>query len=64
MERDSRRIVKRLLADGFTLASVKGSHHKFVHQEADSVRVVIVPHPKKDLPLGTARAIARHAGWL
>ncbi|KPF60067.1 hypothetical protein IP88_16105 [alpha proteobacterium AAP81b] len=64
MERDSRKIVKRLLADGFVLAGVRGSHHKFTRTEAAGVRVVIVPHPKKDLPLGTARAIARQAGWL
>ena len=60
MERDSRRIVKRLLSDGFVLVSVKGSHHKF----ARDGQVVIVPHPKKDLPTGTARAIARQAGWI
>ena len=64
MERDSRRIVKRLLADGFFLNSVRGSHHKFTRVEADGPRIVIVPHPKKDLPLGTARAIARAAEWL
>ncbi len=60
MERDSRKIVKRLLAAGFVLVSVKGSHHKFAR---DGV-TVIVPHPKKDLPTGTARAIARQAGWI
>lgn len=60
MERDSRRIVKRLLGDGFVRVSVKGSHHKFAKGE----RTVIVPHPKKDLPTGTARAIARYAGWI
>ena len=59
MERDSRKIVKRLLADGFVAVSSKGSHHKF--RKGD--RTVIVPHPKKDLPLGTARSIARMAGW-
>lgn len=59
MERDSRKIVKRLLAEGFVLVATKGSHHKFRHGE----RTVIVPHPKKDLPLGTARSIARMAGW-
>ena len=64
MERDSRRIVKRLLGDGFVLNSVRGSHHKFTRADADGPRVVIVPHPKKDLPLGTARAIGRAAGWL
>jgi len=60
MERDSRKIVKRLLAEGFVEISVKGSHHKF---RRDGV-TVIVPHPKKDLPLGTARSIAMMAGWL
>jgi predicted RNA binding protein YcfA (HicA-like mRNA interferase family) len=59
IERDSRKVVKRLLADGFVPVSSKGSHHKFRKGE----RTVIVPHPKKDLPLGTARSIARMAGW-
>lgn len=60
IERDSRRIVKRLLADGWALKGVRGSHHKFVR----GGEVLVVPHPKKDLPLGTARAIACAAGWL
>ena len=59
MERDSRRIVKRLIADGFVLVSSKGSHHKFRR----GTQTVIVPHPKRDLPIGTARNIARMAGW-
>ena len=59
MERDSRRIVKRLIADGFVLVSSKGSHHKFRR----GTQTVIVPHPKRDLPLGTARNITRMAGW-
>lgn len=58
-ERSSKKIVKRLLADGFELVAVKGSHHKF--RKGD--RTVIVPHPKRDLPLGTARNIALMAGW-
>jgi predicted RNA binding protein YcfA (HicA-like mRNA interferase family) len=60
MERSSKQIVKRLLAEGFELVNISGSHHKF--RKGD--RVVIVPHPKKDLPLGTARNIAKMAGWL
>jgi predicted RNA binding protein YcfA (HicA-like mRNA interferase family) len=59
MERDSKKIVKRLLLDGFEFVSAKGSHHKFVRGS----QIVIVPHPKKDLPIGTARAIAKMAGW-
>lgn len=56
----SRDIIRRLEAEGWVLVSCKGSHHKFRKGE----RTVIVPHPKKDLPLGTARNIARFAGWL
>lgn len=59
MLRDSNKIVKRLESEGFELISVKGSHHKF--RKGD--RTVIVPHPKKDLPQGTAKAIAKQAGW-
>jgi predicted RNA binding protein YcfA (HicA-like mRNA interferase family) len=60
MERNSRKIIQRLTADGFEFVSAKGSHHKF---EKDG-RIVIVPHPKKDLPLGTAKSIAKMAGWI
>jgi predicted RNA binding protein YcfA (HicA-like mRNA interferase family) len=60
MECDSKRIVKRLLSDGFLFVGSKGSNHKF----AKDCRVVIVPRPKKNLPLGTARAIAKMAGRL
>jgi predicted RNA binding protein YcfA (HicA-like mRNA interferase family) len=60
MERNSKNIVKRLQSEGFTFVSAKGSHHKF---RKDDV-TIIVPHPKKELPLGTARNIAKQAGWL
>jgi len=58
MERNSRSILKRLEAEGWSLVSTKGSHHKF----RKGGQTVIVPHPKKDLPLGTARSIAKMAG--
>jgi predicted RNA binding protein YcfA (HicA-like mRNA interferase family) len=60
MERDSKKIIKRLETDGFELVSVKGSHHKY----RKGTMIVIIPHPKRDLPLGTARSIAKMAGWL
>ncbi|ESY83149.1 MAG: type II toxin-antitoxin system HicA family toxin [Mesorhizobium sp.] len=59
LERDSRKIVKRLKEEGFELIS-RGSHNKFRKGEI----VLIVPHPEKDLPTGTARAIAKQAGWI
>ncbi|MCB1459407.1 MAG: type II toxin-antitoxin system HicA family toxin [Nitratireductor sp.] len=60
METNSRQIIKRLQMDGFDLIGIRGSHHKF---KKDG-RIVIVPHPRKSLPLGTARNIAKMAGWL
>ncbi|MBB4235377.1 putative RNA binding protein YcfA (HicA-like mRNA interferase family) [Rhizobium esperanzae] len=41
------------------MVSIKGSHHK-LRRGGQSI---IVPHPKKDLPIGTALAIAKQAGW-
>ncbi len=60
MERDSHKIIARLKRDGFELVSSRGSHHKL----RKGTRTIIVPHPKKDLPIGTARAIAKQAGWM
>jgi predicted RNA binding protein YcfA (HicA-like mRNA interferase family) len=60
MERNSRLIVKRLRDEGYELVGSKGSHHKF----RKGAVTIVVPHPKKDLPLGTARSIARAAGWI
>ncbi len=60
MLRRSRDIVKRLEDEGFELVSIRGSHHKF---RKGSI-TVIVPHPKKELPLGTACSIARQVGWI
>jgi predicted RNA binding protein YcfA (HicA-like mRNA interferase family) len=59
-ETNSRKIIERLTKEGFELVSIRGSHHKYPKDG----RVVMVPHPKKDLPLGTARNIARQAGWI
>ena len=60
IEINSRLIIKRLTNEGFELMGIRGSHHKF---KKDG-RIVVVPHPKKNLPLGTARSIAKMAGWL
>ena len=60
MLRDSRDIVARLRRDGFELVSVRGSHHKFAHRVLR--RVVIVPHPRKDIPAETVRSIYQQAG--
>lgn len=60
VDRNSRTIIRRLEAEGWVLVASRGSHHKFQKGGA----ILVVPHPKKDLPTGTARSIARMAGWL
>jgi len=59
--KDSREIIRRLERNGFELVSVRGSHHKF--RDRKMARVVIVPHPRHDLPRGTVRSIYKQAGW-
>ena len=59
--RDSQDIIRRLKADGFVLVSARGSHHKYRHPESGNT--VILPHPRKDIPVGTVRSIYRQAGW-
>lgn len=60
MERNSKKIIAKLLSEGFEQVSQAGSHVKL----RKGARTVIVPHPKKDLPTGTARNIAKQAGWI
>jgi len=47
-------------AAGWTLKDVRGSHHNFNHP--DRLGIVTVPHPKKDLPIGTLESIERASG--
>lgn len=57
---NSRELIRLLEQDGWKLVAVKGSHHQF-KQPGKSGRVT-VPHPKKDLPLGTVRGVLKQAG--
>ena len=56
----SREVIRRLMNDGWYLVNVSGSHHHFAHKKKPGK--VTVPHPKKDLPIGTIKSIARQAG--
>jgi predicted RNA binding protein YcfA (HicA-like mRNA interferase family) len=57
---DSRTIIGKLEAAGWRLVGVKGSHHQFRHR--DRPNRVTVPHPKKDVPIGTIKSIERQSG--
>ncbi|MFJ4196595.1 type II toxin-antitoxin system HicA family toxin [Pseudomonas sp. NPDC089534] len=56
----SRLLIKELEDAGWVLDRVTGSHHIFTHRY--SPYSIPVPHPKKDLPLGTVKSIRRRAG--
>ncbi|MGG6237250.1 type II toxin-antitoxin system HicA family toxin [Nodosilinea sp. AN01ver1] len=54
-------IISKLKKDGWILNNVRGSHQQFKHPAYPGR--VTVPHPKKDLPIGTVRSIFKQAGW-
>ncbi|ASU39582.1 addiction module toxin, HicA family [Herbaspirillum sp. meg3] len=55
----SAEIIKQLKAAGWEHVSTRGSHHKYKNPATG--KSVIVPHPKKNLPQGTAKAILKQA---
>ncbi len=56
----SHEIIALLKDAGFVLDRIKGSHHIFLHPQNN--KRAVVPHPKKGLPIGTARTILKQAG--
>ena len=54
----SEQITKTLLKFGFQLVSQRGSHQKYQKEGF----TVIVPSPRKEIPIGTFRSIVRQAG--
>lgn len=57
-ERNSRKLIQMLKAQGFEEVSQRGSHLKLRKGDV----TVIVPHPKKDLPMPMVRSIYQQAG--
>lgn len=55
----SSEVIRVLLQHGFLLASQRGSHAKYRNAAG---RTAIVPHSKKELPIGTTRSIIRQSG--
>jgi predicted RNA binding protein YcfA (HicA-like mRNA interferase family) len=54
-------IIKRLISEGWFKVGGKGDHEKFKHPNKSGH--VVVPHPRKDIPMGTLHHIYRQAGW-
>lgn len=57
---DSREIIRRLRRDGWFEVNQAGSHVQFKHPIKPGR--VTVPHPKRDIPLGTLKSIEKQAG--
>ncbi|VVD93260.1 MULTISPECIES: type II toxin-antitoxin system HicA family toxin [Pandoraea] len=57
---NSSKLIRMLDEDGWKLVRITGSHHHFKHPTKPLL--VTVPHPKKDLPVGTVRSILKTAG--
>ena len=54
----SDQIIKTLQKYGFQLVSQRGSHQKYRREGF----TVIVPSPRKEIPIGTFRSIVRQSG--
>lgn len=57
---NSRDLIRLLVEAGWQEVRVAGSHHTFRHPE--KATILTVPHPKKDLPIGTVKSILKKAG--
>ena len=57
---NSRDVIAALETAGWVLVAQKGSHCQFKHPTKPGR--VTVPHPKRDLPVGTLRSIEKQAG--
>jgi predicted RNA binding protein YcfA (HicA-like mRNA interferase family) len=56
----SAEVIRRITAEGWRLVRTKGSHQHFKHESKPGI--VTVPHPKKDMPVGTLKSIERQSG--
>jgi predicted RNA binding protein YcfA (HicA-like mRNA interferase family) len=56
----SREVIRQLLDDGWYEVAQVGSHVQFKHQVRPGR--VMVPHPKRDLPIDTLKSIEKQAG--
>ena len=57
---NSRKIIAAIEEAGWRHVATKGDHWQFKHPTRPGR--VTVPHPKRDLPLGTLRSIEKQSG--
>ena len=56
----SKELIRMIEADGWYQVAQKGSHKQFQHSTKPGK--VTIPHPVKDLPIGTVNSALRQAG--
>ena len=59
MIRDSKDLIKLLESDGWYIVNKVGSHCQLKHPTKKGR--VTIPHPKKDLPIGTIKSILKQS---
>ena len=57
---ESRNVIRELKRDGWFEVNQGGSHKQFKHLTKKGR--VTMPHPKRDIPMGTLKSIEKQAG--
>ena len=57
---ESRIVIREIEADGWYEVAQRGSHKQFKHPNKPGKATV--PHPERDLPIGTVKSIERQTG--
>jgi predicted RNA binding protein YcfA (HicA-like mRNA interferase family) len=60
-ETNSRKLIKRLVEDGWLFIGATGDQHHYKHPSKPGK--VTVPHPNKGIAIGTVVSIYWQAGW-
>lgn len=53
-------LIKKIKALGWVLVRINGSHHIF--EKEGEPEPIVVPHPRKDMAVGTLHKILKQAG--
>ena len=56
---NSKKIIKAIKKKGWVHIRTTGDHWHFHHPEKSGI--ITVPHPKKDIPIGTLKSIEKQA---
>lgn len=57
---NSKEVIKLIEKDGWYEVAQRGSHKQYKHAVKNGR--VTVPHPKRDLPIGTLKSIEKQSG--